>query len=148
VFPNPDRLRRLHPTPSAFFGRPRRFDLHDVRTVQLRFVVEECDELSPRCVLLVPSVSITLKHSSNVEVFHEHGIVLTDEPRRNLVLVVQHLPTNVALDFGDRPALLLVVVRPFILSVSTTASGQYDSTDQQTGEQNMNLYSYFIAKPS
>ena len=112
VFTNPDVFRRLYTTPNALFGSTSRFDLHDVTTVQVAFVFEEGDELSPRRILLIPSVPVALKHSCYVEVFHEHGVVLLDEPRREFVLIVQHLPLDTTFEFGNFSALFLPVVRP------------------------------------
>ena len=110
VFPNPDGFRCFHTARCTLFGSASRFNLLDVTAVQVGLVFEECDELSPRRILLVPSVPIALKYPRNVEVFHEHGIVLADKSRRYLVLVIQHLPTNVTLDLGDLLPLFLIVV--------------------------------------
>jgi len=115
VFPNPDLLRRLQTTRRTFFRRDSCFDLHDVTAVQVDLVVEESNELSPRRVLFVPSVVRLLQHSLYVQIFDEHSVVLADEPRRDLVLVVQHLPTDVTFDFRYFPPLLLIVVRAFLL---------------------------------
>ena len=91
-------------SPVAHSGR------RSFRTSRLRIRVRY--ELSPHRILRVPSVSLRLKQSSDVEIFHGHGVVLADEPCRYLVLVVQHLPTDVTLDFGDPLALFFVVARP------------------------------------
>ena len=115
MFPNPDWLRRLQTTRRTFFRRASCFDLHDVTAVQVGLVVEEGDELSPRRVLFVPSVVRLLQHPLYVQIFDEHSVVLADEPRRNLVLVVQHLPTDVTFDFRYFPPLFLIVVRAFLL---------------------------------
>lgn len=79
---------------------------------ELALVFEERDELSPRRILLVPSVLRLFQHLLHVQVFNEHGVVFADEPRRYLVLVVQHLATDVTFDPGDSRSLLCVVVRP------------------------------------
>jgi hypothetical protein len=50
--------------------------------------------MNPRRVLLVPRVSTLLKHSRDVIVLHEHGVVLLNEPRRELVLEVFDLPLD------------------------------------------------------
>lgn len=115
MFPDPDGLPSFHTTRRALFGRASCFDLHDVTAVQLCFVFEEGDELSPRRILLVPSIMRLFKHPFHVQVLHEYGIVLADKPRCNLVLVVQHFPTNVSLDFGNLQALFLIVARPILL---------------------------------
>jgi len=43
MFPDPDGLWRLHAAPSALFGRPSYFDLHDVCAIEVAFVFEERD---------------------------------------------------------------------------------------------------------
>ena len=112
MFPHPDGFRCLHTARCTLFRGASRFDLNDVTTVQVCFVFEESDELSPRRILLIPSVPVALKHSCYVEVFHEHGVVLLDEPRREFVLIVQHLPLDTTFDFGNFSALFLPVVQP------------------------------------
>ena len=42
--------------------------------------------MPPRGVLLAPRVPIRLKQSKNVEVFHEHSVVLADEPVHGLAV--------------------------------------------------------------
>lgn len=79
--------------------------------VQVTFVFEQGDELSPRNILLVTGITVTLKHTLNVQVFNEHGVVLLDEPRCEFVLVVHHFASNPTLDLGDLQASFLVVVR-------------------------------------
>ena len=111
---NPDRFRRLHTARCTLFRRSPSINLDNVCAVQVAFVFEERDELSPRRILLVPSVPVALKHSSNVQVFYEHGIVLFDKPRRELVLIVQHFASDAALELGDFDSLFLVVVRLFL----------------------------------
>ena len=110
MFPDPDGLRRLHATRRALFCRTSRFDLNDVGPVQLGFVFEQRDELSPRRSLLGMGVIRLFQHLLHIQVFNEHRVVFPDEPRRKFVLVVQHLPPNVTLDFRRFSALLLVVI--------------------------------------
>ena len=107
MFSDPDWLRSLDSASSALLRRSLGFDLHDVRTVQLTFVLKQRDKLSPRRIVLVPSVFIVLKHSFDIKVLNEYGVVLRDKPRRYLV---QHLPADMTLDRGDVPTLLLVVI--------------------------------------
>jgi len=113
MFTYPERLRRLYATPSALLRRPSGLNLNDVRTMQAR-VFKERDEPSPRRILLVPSI-VRLLHPLHIEIFLEHGLVLFDEPRRELVLIVQHLPMNPSSNGGDLLTLLLVVVQPVFL---------------------------------
>ena len=116
MFTHPDGFRCLYATRRALFGGSSGFDLDDVRAVQVAFVFEEGDELSPRRILLVPSIMRLFEHPLHIQVFHEHGIVLFDEPHRDFVLVVQHLPSNPTLDLGDLQTLLLIVVRAFLFA--------------------------------
>ncbi|EMA21635.1 hypothetical protein C442_09724 [Haloarcula amylolytica JCM 13557] len=83
-----------------------------MRTVHIALVFKQSDKLSPRRILLVPTVSIRSKHTLNVQVLHKHGIVLLDEPRRYFVLVVQYFPVDVAFGLRHFDSLILVVVRP------------------------------------
>jgi len=94
---HPDGLHRLHTTRHTLPGRAPSLHLNDVTPVQVSFVFQEGDELPPRNVLLVAGVPVTLKHTLDVQVIHEHSVVLFDEPRRKFVLIVQHVPPNTAL---------------------------------------------------
>ncbi len=115
MFSDPDGFRCFHTARCTLFGGSSCFDLLDVTAVQVGLVFDERDELSPRRILLVPSIVRLFQHSLHVQVLNEYSVVLADEPRCNLVLVVQHLPLDVALHLRHFPALLLVVIRPFFL---------------------------------
>lgn len=49
----------------------------------------------------------------SLQLLNERGATLTDEPRRTLVLRVQHLPTDMPLHIRHFPTLVLGVVRRF-----------------------------------
>ena len=72
-----------------------------MRTVQVALVLQHLDEPTPRGILLIPSVPTLLKHSRDVQLFHEHGVIRRDEPRRELVLEVFKLPLDSALNLGN-----------------------------------------------
>lgn len=84
--------------------------------VQVSLVFEECDELSPRRVLLVPGVVRLFEHLLDIQVLDEYGVVRLHEPRRKLVLVVQYLPLDVTPSLRHFPALCLPVTRSFLFS--------------------------------
>ena len=56
--------------------------------------------------------SRSMSHIS-LQLLNERGATLTDEPRRTLVLRVQHLPTDMPLHVRHFPTLVLGVVRSF-----------------------------------
>ena len=116
MFPDPDGFGRLHSARRTLFRRPFGFNLRDVTAIQVGLVFEEANELSPRRILLVAGVVRLFEHPLHVQVLDEHGVVFTDEPRRDLVLVVQHLPLDVVFHLRHFPTLLLVVVRPLLLA--------------------------------
>ncbi len=111
MLPNPDGLRCLHATRRALFHYASCFDLNDMGPVQLGFVFEQRDELSPRRILLVPSGMRLSQHPLHIQIFNEHRVVFPDEPRREFMLVVQRCPPNVTLDLRNLQSLFLVVVR-------------------------------------
>jgi hypothetical protein len=116
MFTNTDGFRCLHGTSGTLFCGASWFDLHDVTAVQIGFVFEQGDELSPRHILLIPSVMRLFEHPPHVQILDEYGVVLADEPCRNLVLIVQYLRLDVTLDLRHFPALLLVVARLLLLA--------------------------------
>ena len=56
VFPDPDGFRCLHATVRTLLGSASRLNLLELTAVQVGFISEEGDELSPRHILLVLSV--------------------------------------------------------------------------------------------
>jgi len=75
--------------------------LHDVRAVQVAFVLQHLDEPAPRSILLVPRISALLKYSRDVQVFHEQGVVRLDEPRCEFVLEIFDFPLDSTLELGN-----------------------------------------------
>lgn len=86
MFSDPDRFRCFHTARRAFLRRPSGFHLNDVTAVQVCLIFEEGDELSPRCILFVPSVVRLFQHPLHIQVLDEYGVVFADEPRRQLAL--------------------------------------------------------------